>query len=240
MHTQAAVAIDAALHAAKLTFMRNDNKKTTQFLSSKRLLLQRISKITPFWNAVTHTVRFDLRDYGMPNKKIIFNFLNPIWAWLLAANKLDPDDLLWTPCKQIDRVSGERVYGGGIQFGKAFNAAYQSCPIGTFAMPFSLHWDGTNANGMYSTPIAIGVANTNRACADAHTCVGYMPKLTGMGKKFQSTNKARDIRHFIRQKCITAILSVLEEGGRRGVRCALHLQDGLCGQYLCIQLVGVG
>lgn len=90
----------------------------------------------------------------------------------------------------------------------------------------SLHWDGTNANGMYCTPIAIAVANINSASASTRTCIGYMPTLSGMGRRFTSTKKARDIRHYIRQKCIGSILSVLEEGARRGVRCTLRSTDG--------------
>ena len=216
------VAIDAALQSAKKTFQLNDRK----FFGSKRGLLRTIRKLPPFWNTVTHSMQFNLEEFGMADKKITFRFLNPIWAWILAARRQNPESLLWNPYKQIDRATGERVYGGGIQYGKAFNAACQSCPVGTYPMGISLHWDGTNANGMHCTPIAVGVANINSASASTRTCIGYMPSLSGMGKRFQSTQKARDIKNYIEQKCIGSILSVLEEGARRGVRCTLRSTDG--------------
>ena len=222
IHTQSMVAIDAALQSAKKTFLLKDRK----FYGSKRGMLRTIRKLPPFWNAVTHSVQFNLEQFGMPDQKMTFRFLNPIWAWLLAARRQNPESLLWNPYQQVDRASGERVYGGGVQYGNAFHTACQSCPIGTYPMGISLHWDGTNANGMYCTPIAIAVANINSASASTRTCIGYMPSLSGMGRRFSKTQKARDIRHYIRQKCIGSILSVLEEGARRGVRCILRSTDG--------------
>ena len=221
LHTQPVVAIDAALKAAKTTFLRDENSRAnTTFMSSKRTLLSRMSKITPkFWPAVTHTVRFDLSDFNI-TKAMEFRFINPIWAWIMTARGLNPNDLVWTPHQQVDPVSGERLYGGGVQYGRTFETACQSCPLGTYPMALSLHWDGTNAHGMYATPIAIGVANTNGQGAKSHTCIAYMPTFS-QGRQFDLTEKARDIRHYIRQTCIAAILGVLEEGARRGVRCSL-------------------
>ena len=193
-------------------------------MASKRTLLDRIKKIKPkFWPSVTHSVHFDLASLDLPSKKFVFRFINPIWAWLLAAVDQDQTDLLWTPYEQVCRVTGERVYGGGVQYGESFAAAFSSCPVGTFPMAMSLHWDGTNAHGLYSTPIAVGVANVNGQSASSHTCIGYMPVLTGMGKRFADTEKSREVKHYIRQKCISEILTVLEEGATRGVRCLVTI-----------------
>lgn len=222
IHTQSRVAIDAALQSAKKTFLIEDRK----FFGTKRGVLGALRKLPPFWNVVTHRMQFNLDEFGMPDKKITFRFLNPIWAWLLAARRQNPESLLWSPYKQINRFTGERVYGGGVQYGRAFNAACQSCPAGTYPMGIGLHWDGTNANGLGCTPIAIAVDNINSASASTRTCIGYMPSLTGMGKKFANTEKARTIKFHIRQKCIAAVLAVLEEGARRGVRCTLPSTDG--------------
>ena len=186
-----------------------------------------MKKISPqFWPTVTHTVRFDLKDFDLSNK-VVFRFINPIWGWIIAAQSLHPKDLLWKPYKQKDRVSGARLYGGGVQYGKVFETSCKSCPIGGYVMAISLHWDGTNANGMYSTPIAVGVANINSQSAASHTCIGYMPTLTGMGRAFETTKKASEVKQYIRQQCIAAILRVLDEGARRGVRCTLPTVEGL-------------
>ena len=228
LHTQSAVAIDAALRAAKTTFLCGDENRSANagFVSSKRVLLSRISKIvTKFWPTVTHTIRFTLAECGLPQKKMIFRFIDPIWAWIMGASEMDPADILWEPRTQIDN-NGTRLYGGGVQYGECFASAYRSCPAGTYPMGISLHWDGTNAHGVYSVPIAIGVANTNRETANSHTCIAYMPVLTGMGREFDASTKAAHVRHYIRQTCIAAVLSVLEGAARHGVRCTLSI-DGL-------------
>ena len=228
LHTQSAVAIDAALSAAKKTFLDGDENRSanTGFVASKRTLLSRMSKIvTKFWPAVTHTIRFSLASCGLSHKKMVFRFIDPMWAWIMGARVMDPADILWEPRTQIDN-NGRRLYGGGVQYGKCFATAYQSCPAGTYPMGISLHWDGTNAHGVYSVPIAIGVANTNRETANSHTCIAYMPVLTGMGREFEASKKSTTVKHYIRQKCISAILTVLEQGAQQGVRCTL-LIDGL-------------
>ena len=148
-----------------------------------------------------------------------------MWAWIVGAREMNPVDVLWEPRTQIDN-DGNRLYGGGVQYGKCFETAYQSCPAGTYSMGISLHWDGAHAKGVYAVPIAVGVANTNRETGNSHTCIGYMPVLTGMGREFDASKKAGQVKHYIRQKCIAAILSVLEEGAQRGVRCTC-LVDGV-------------
>ena len=244
LHTQSAVAINAALRAAKLTFLQDENTSAntgvkTTFLASKRTLLTRIKKITPqFWPGVTHTVRFDLAELDLPNKKFTFRFINPIWGWLMAVRRLDQQELVWTPTKQVDRVSRKRVYGGGVQYGESFTAAYNSCPVGTSPMGVSLHWDGTSAHGVHSTPIAVGVANVNGQTERSHTCIGYMPVLTGMGKQFQDSDKSTEVKHLIRQTCIAAILTILEEGAVRGVRCVLTV-NGWSVNVCCMCCVNV-
>ena len=229
LHTESGVTIDAALSAAKSTFFHDSPASEIHgFVACKRTLLRRMSNIQPpFWPSVTHTIKFDLPAeyrYGR-QKRYVFRFINPLWGWIVAAHRLRPEDLQWVPLVQTDRVSGERLYGGGVQYGKAFASAYRSCPIGTYPMALSLHWDGANAKGMHATPIAVGVANINKQPARAHFCIAYMPQLSGVGNEFLTTAKARQIRHYIRQKCIGAILTVLEEGARRGVRCTLDV-DG--------------
>ena len=237
LHTQSTVAIDAALSAAKTTFLisdENERHNTPGFMSSKRTLLIRMSKIhVSFWPGVTHTKRFCLSDYDLPHKKFVFRFIDPMWAWIMGARAIDADELQWQPYTQTDS-NGHRLYGGGVQYGTCFHTAYQSCPAGTYPMGISLHWDGTNAHGVYSVPIAIGVANTNRQNANAHICIGYMPVLTGMGKTFDGSPKATTIRHYITQTCIGAILSVLEEGSIRGVRCRLTIDGSRLNACGCV------
>ena len=208
-----------------------------KFYSSKRLLTRKVNAIKQdFWSAVTHTVSFSLQQFNL-DKTITFRFLNPIWAWLMAAQRFPPEDLQWLPYVQRHPVSGERLYGGGVQFGKAFSHAYKSCPRGTYPMLFNLHWDGTNAHGVWCTPIAVGNANINGQSTAAHVCIAYLPSLSGMGRQFTKTKLAKKVKHYILQKCIGEILSVLEEGASRGVRCTVNLGKGATSTLLYPRLI---
>jgi len=226
LHDQPQVAIDAALQAARSTFLSKSSKdERYKFIPSKRELLRRMQKITPqFWPRVTHSINLDLTKFNI-NKKILFRFVDPIWAWIMSARRLlSIQNLEWQAKVQIDRHTGERLYGGGVEFGDAFQTACLSCPVGTYPMCVSLHFDGAHARGMWSTPIGIGVANVNSQSAIGHTCIGYLPK-PDLGAHFSTTSLSRQVKHYIRQQCISAILGVLEHGASRGVRCILCI-DG--------------
>ena len=226
LHTQSAVNIDKALHAAKTTFMKHfPNAQLKLFPISQKKLLSRIGNLTPFWPLVTHTTVFDLNDFGV-NQTIRFKFIDLIWGWITAARRLPPTDMQWIPRMQKDKQSGERLYGGGVQYGDAFATAYLSCPAGAYPMCISLHWDGTNAHGLESTPIVVGVANVNGQSTDAQTCIAYMPVVSAMGKEFSNTKASTRVKHYIRQKCIGAILEVLERSAHYGVICYLPTING--------------
>jgi hypothetical protein len=214
MHEQPTVAIDAALTGVKKVFVAGADLQ--KFANSKRHMFQRIrKKVNPFFPRVTHCVTIDLSPCGVP-EKLKFRFLDPVWAWIVAANKLPAEDIHFIPKEQFD-FTGERMHGGGVQYGECFAQAFHTCPAGTFPMLVNLHWDGTAAHELPATPIAVGVANCNCQSADAHTCVGYIPSTS-------ATLSARDktaVKFYIRQKCVGAILSVLEAAARTGVTCFL-------------------
>ena len=227
MHEQSRAAIDAALLAAKKTFIKEENTMEWRgFVANKRALLARMGKQPPFWRLVTHCVKIDLSQFDI-DKEICFRFIDPLWGWIMAARRLPPEELHWIPVLQRSKHSGDRLYGAGVQYGKAFEMACSSCPAGTYPMCVNLHWDGAHAHGLQATPIAIGVANTNMQCAEAHYCLSYMPVVPGMGKSFYSTSKATLVKHFIRDECISAILKVLELAAGRGVTCRLQDKHGV-------------
>ena len=86
-------------------------------------------------------------------------------------------------------------------------------------MLISLHWDGSNAHGLHATPICVGVGNTNSVSSSTQYCIGYMPVISDLGANF--TSQGTELKHYIRNKCIGAILQVLETASRSGVRCRL-------------------
>ena len=84
---------------------------------------------------------------------------------------------------------------------------------------FGISWDGGNASKRRSyTPILISVANTDSASPDTCVCVGYLPKLPpGVTKK-----KDSDVRRELVQKCIGAIIKVINASAAAGFTCTVH------------------
>ena len=222
IHTQSATSIDAALGAARKVFLP-DSTPHTKFPATKRSVLQRINKAASFWNLTTHTIKIDLRPCGV-SQTLTFRFIDPIWGWIMAARRLPPEEMAWEAKIQTLRSTGERVYGAGVQYGKAFAEACRSCPPGTYPMCLSLHWDGTAAHGQSASPIVIGVCNVNGQSTAGHTCISYMPTPQGMGDHWHSS--AVEVKFYIRQKCVAAILKVLEAVSVGGVRVQLPDANG--------------
>ena len=216
MHTLSRKAVDTALRSASNTFL---DGSTQSFPQSTRTLFSRISKVEPFWPLVMHSVQINLSKFDLPEKKqrLTFEFVDPLWAWVSAAYKQPPLEMQWIP--QVQTFNGQQCYGGGLQFGEAFAEAYRTCPAGTYPMCISLHWDGSQAHGLHATPISIGVANTNSMSAETQYCIGYIPVLSDLGDHFES--QATEIKFYIRNKSIGAILQALEVASHSGVRCRL-------------------
>ena len=221
MHSLSRKAVDTALQSAHNTFL---DVRTQSFPQSTRTLFSKIAKVEPFWHQVMHSVHIDLSKFDLPENKrrLTFEFVDPLWAWVSAAYKQPPLEMQWIP--KVQTLHGQRCYGGGLQFGEAFAEAYRTCPAGTYPMCISLHWDGSHAHGLHATPICIGVGNTNSMSAETQYCVGYIPVLSDLGDHFES--KATEIKFYIRNKSIGAILQVLEVASRSGVRCRLPSSTG--------------
>ena len=235
LHTQSTTAIDAALQAARNVFIPSTPHDL--FPSTKRSLYLKIEKTARFWSEVKHTVKIDLTPCGV-NQALTFNFIDPIWGWIMAARRLCPSDMFWQAKIQTLRHSGERVYGGGIQYGKVFAEACRTCPPGTYPMAFTLHWDGTQAHGQNASPIVVGVANVNGQSTEAQTCIAYMPTPQGMGAEWHSNAVA--VKFYIRQQCVSAILKVMEDGSVRGVRVQLPDKNGsMCTKMLFPRLLAM-
>ena len=159
IHTCPIGAIDAALGAVRENF----DVAQSKFPGSRRGLLRKINTLFPFWRHVLHTYKVDLTPFAdkMPSntKHVEFKFIDPLWAWVAAARKQDPLDMHWKPVAQ---KRGQEVYGGGVQYGKFLVKACEGIPEGAYPMLIGVHWDGTSARGLSSSPICVCVGNTNR------------------------------------------------------------------------------
>ena len=225
MHTSVETTQDRVLRAVKKQYVQNDRNK---FPASRRALFHKMKQVPKFWPNVMHTCRIDLRAFNLPSGlcEVKFKFVNPLWAWVMAARRQDPLDLHWRPAAQ-GRSIGARLYGGGIQFGEFFNTAFQKLPDGASIMAVALHWDGTSARGLSSSPICIGVGNTNGSDSSAQFCIGYMPHVPDeSNRQWRTTQASTRVKHYIRQKCARTIFLVLEGAATRGVKCRLRNQHG--------------
>lgn len=218
--------IDTCLHTAKKTFMKGRPSELKLFPTSRRSLLNKIGHVKKFWPKILHHVTIDLTAAGLAKdlpsrtKSLAFKFVDPVWAWMMAAQEQDPLDMHWKPMGQ-NRANP--VYGGGIQYGECFRQACVTCPDGAYPMCVTLHWDGTSGGGISSAPICIGVANTNSSSADTQFCIGYMPVAVDQQRpEFLKRPDATELKFYIRQECCRAILRVLESAAVTGVLCRLR------------------
>ena len=216
LHTCTATAIDGALNAVKKMYVREAPAKR-MFPISRRSLFESIAAIRDFWPRVLHTYTIDLSQFNLPSgtTELKFKFIDPIWAWILAARRQDPLELHWKPAAQ--RV-GREQYGGGIQHGECFKQICAELPPGGSPMCVGLNWDGTAAHKLSSLPICIGVGNSNSCKSDTQFCIGYVPHVPDEHKPEWAKRKdSTEVKFHVRQQCAKAILAVLEQGARSGV-----------------------
>ena len=80
---------------------------------------------------------------------------------------------------------------------------------------FGISWDAGNASKRRSyTPVIVSVGNTDSGSSDTCCCIAYMPTLPDGVKS--------DVRRVLVQRCIGAILKVLNNSANRGFTCMLQ------------------
>ena len=171
-HTFSGRVVDTVLKTVRRTF--RNNKRSQKFPGSRRVLLNKLPFVDDFWSHVKHSVRIDVRKHALPSgtQFIQFEFIDPLWAWILSARRQPPECLHWRPAP---RDGPHPVYGGGIEYGECFWQAYKQCPPDSFNMWVTLHWDDTFGKGLGLTPIAVGNANTNVSDTTKEFTIAYVP-----------------------------------------------------------------
>ena len=154
-------------------------------------------------------VVIDLSHHGNA-EPVSFTFLDPVFAWAICAQKLSQTRELYFEYKPlVHPATGENLYGASVQNGKLMREA---CSRSTSPALFGLSYDSVQASKRRSyTPILVSVGNTDYSGMEACICVGYMP----------SIQCGDDARHELRQRCMSAIIDVIESCGVHGFKCVL-------------------
>ena len=155
--------------------------RPSKWPQSYRTLRARVRRAAgDFWLHVTEKYTVDISQFGLPGHTCVeFSFVDPIFVWLQCCNALHEAGIpiYWDPQTLRHPVTGEELFGAGIQYGESLRQATSSIPVGGKVALMSLSWDGGNTGygSRSAVPICIQVMNVNSASADTIGLLGYLP-----------------------------------------------------------------
>lgn len=172
---------------------------------------------------VMHEIRIDLSAFQLPGglKDVQFRFVNPLWAWVAAANDMidGGQTMVYDPKKMFHETTNERLYGAGVAFGKKLAWAAARTPRGGKPALFGISFDGGDSGVSTRSlmPVCVSVLNFDGADPLACGLVGYVPSLAELPKIFRKKDKRYLLaKCHILQKCMGAIIDELEAVSRDG------------------------
>ena len=133
-----------------------------------------------FWDHVLYTYTIDLRPFGLPScDSVPFSFVDPIYVWLHQCNVLCEGGVSfqWVPKTLHHPVTGEDMFGAGIEYSLLLRDATASIPSGGRVALLNLSWDSgvTGFGGRSAVPICVQVMNADALSAKTVGLVGYLP-----------------------------------------------------------------
>ena len=117
VHDQRSGIIDKVLRTARDVFVRTDDFGT--FAPNVRCLREKMEQtVGDFQAHVMHDILIDLRPFNLPSggyEEIRFNFVNPLWAWVTAANAMVSAGatMHFDPKEMFHESRHTRLYGAG-------------------------------------------------------------------------------------------------------------------------------
>ena len=103
--------------------LKYDQHKKKQFDPSVRLIREKMLRVTGDFKAhVMHEITIDLRKFDLPfgdMDEVKFRFVNPLWAWVIAANKMVSSGhrMYFEPKTMFHESTNQRIYGAGVSYG---------------------------------------------------------------------------------------------------------------------------
>ena len=211
--------IDRVLKTTRDVFVR-DRAQLRRFPNSVRAMQKATRSAAGDFSAhLMHEIDVDLRNYNLPvtsardrQQFVKFRFVNPLWAWVQAANDMVTagHTCFFKPQIMLNG-NGERIHGGGVQFGDALKFAAAQTPRDRKPALFGISFDGgdsgVSTRSVY--PICVSALNFNGANPIQCGLVGFLPAIE-VSNSFKETEEYRDVRAHITQQCIAAVLDELE------------------------------
>ena len=124
--------IDRVLKITRDIFVSDKTLKKRFATSVRAMKMVTEAAAGNFTSHIMHEICVDLRNMQLPGHSepfLKFRFINPLWAWIQAANDMVAagKTMFFKPQTMLNET-GERLYGAGVQFGDALKFAATRTP----------------------------------------------------------------------------------------------------------------
>ena len=113
------VVIDRVLKECRDVFVA-DSDQRQRFDPSVRLLRENIERVAgDFKSHIMHEITIDVRRFGVAGlHDVKFRFVNPLWAWVQAANAMASagHTINFDPKEMYHETTNERLFGAGVSY----------------------------------------------------------------------------------------------------------------------------
>ena len=228
--------INRVLHATRDVFVRG--KLQQRFpICVRQMHKQAVEAAGDFISHIMHEIEVDISNFDLPDNVqpfVKFHFVNPLWAWIQAANEMVAAGytMLFKPQVMLNHT-GERLYGAGVQFGDALKWACVRTPRGRKPALFGISFDGgdSGVSNRSVYPICVSALNFNGSNPIQCGLVGFLPNIE-VPASAKDSETFRAVRAHVLQECIGVVLDELENmvGGGFTARIGkvlMHLQPFL-------------
>ena len=219
IYDQRVVIADKVLKACRDVYV-HENKRMFP-ISIRSLRENMLRHGGDFTQYLMHEIRIPVEQFGLPDltDPVVFRFINPLWAWVQAANKMveQGNTMHFDPKAMFHETSNERLYGAGVAFGDKLKFAASRTPQGGKPALFGMSFDGgdSGVSNRSVYPYCVSVLNFDGADPLACGLVGFQPRLI-VPLTVTKKEKFKLAAAYVQQQCIGAILDVIEGVARDG------------------------
>ena len=224
VYTERGVVIDRVLRACRDVYVTERHKRKRFEVSEYEIRKAALRTGGDFSSHIMHEIHIPLGHLNLPTDSptsMKFRFVNPLWAWVTAANVMVSagHEMHFEPKVMLHKKTRQRLYGAGVSFGDCLKFAYARTPRNGKPALFGISFDGgdSGVSTRSSYPICVSVLNLDGT--DPRQCglVAFLPKLDVPESFRAGKNEAYLVaRDFVLQTCIGAIIDELENVSRDG------------------------